>query len=176
MSNEHLQDAKFWESVEGDEVIELIQKLEAIPEQDRTKGERNKLAKAYIRLKQVRVEAERLAALNKKWQSGHTEKPLQKGHGSLDADLTAFIFSGDDTPERVKEPGKLYCSFCHDEVQNIHATRGTGQIRVSRAQDPVTYNGKVIAIEEHVMVQAEKVIACPNCIKHIAKPSVASRV
>lgn len=177
MGNEHLQDPAFWEDVEGEELKREIATLEAI--ENPSKGERNKLNRLKNQLERIKQEAERLAALNAKWQNGDKEpKATTKDQGTgvtLDDQATAALFAGSPEP-KAKEPGKQYCSFCSSEVQMVSATRGTGRVKVERYTEPVMDGDKVVDIDEKIKVQAEKVIACPQCAHLVAKPQVASRV
>jgi Zn finger protein HypA/HybF involved in hydrogenase expression len=177
-NNEHLQDPAFWEDVEAADLRIEIDRLALIT--NPSKGERNKLNRYKHQLEKVKQEAERLAALNKKWQTGASAKDQtttrDQGTGvAFDEATTAAIFANAPI-EKPKVPGKLYCSFCKDEVQSISATRGTGRVKVDRYTEPVMDGDKVVDIDEKVRVQAEKVIACPNCAHQVQKPQVASRV
>lgn len=167
MGNEHLQDADFWKDVEGAELQELIDRLAALP--NPTKGERNKLAKARIALVQVQAEAERLAALNKKWQTGAVQVDTSTAACELDMDV--FFVPG-DMPVKLPYP---VCSFCNAKLEQVTATRGTGKVKVSTVTDPVVI-GDEITIVERKVVQAEKVQACPKCAGKVLKPIVTSRV
>lgn len=166
MGNEHLQDVNFWIDAEGAELQELIDKLSAIEKP--TKGERNKLAKAKYHLTQVEREAERLAALNKKWQTG---SPVDTSTAAIEIDADLF----GDGNEIVLKPEYPVCSFCKGKLEMITATRGTGKVKVNRVTDPVV-DGDDIIIVERLAIQAEKVAACPKCAHLVKNPVIASRV
>lgn len=168
MANDYLTNPEFWENVEAGEVIAEITRLEQITEP--TKGERKKLNAYRTRLVMVRREAEQLAALNKKWQSGKDEPKHNKV--PLSPEMIAKFFP---TPLPVREPGKLYCTFCDCKVDQINATFGTGEVKVQKYLEVVGIGEDIHQIEK-LRATSEKMVACPNCVRLIPKPKVTTTV
>jgi hypothetical protein len=82
------------------------------------------------------------------------------------------IFPVDTT---VRDPDKLYCTFCGDEVDQVRVTterKPVVRVKIDTYKDT---SGEV-HVQERVVTRAETIHACPNCCLRVRKPIVARRV
>lgn len=126
------------------------------------------------RLRQEARDDADFAKREARWKAGITKTTnTQKYRGrkprltikwpSIDADLLP------DMGEMVaiKDPSKLWCSFCGIEVDEIRATRGVGPSRVKKDTEIIRIDVDVTVIEERTYVTSRKLVACPDCVLNI---------
>lgn len=94
------------------------------------------------------------------------KKPASKGYlrgpNSL---LTQLGIDDGIIPEVVADPTRLFCSFCHNPVDRVNASHGTGKLKIEVEEVIVWENPTVL--DRKVKVTAAKVTACPACSTQI---------
>lgn len=85
-----------------------------------------------------------------------------------DLDWAQDLFP-DAEPSGMKDPDKLYCSFCGKETPYTQAT-SENRPKMRYVQDVYKDASGELHIKEKAVVTSEKVNACPNCSLNIRKP------
>lgn len=105
------------------------------------------------------------------WQ--HAEL-VRRSSVVVDDDWAKGLFP-DSVTSTVKDPDKVYCSFCGAETQRIDILTERKPVirRVTEARR--TDDGEVV-MQERIISKTEEKHACPNCVLQIRKPVVVRRV
>lgn len=117
-----------------------------------------------IAVEDTPAQLEHIAALEKKWRSGHG---ALKATVLLTDDWAANLFEPDNRPE-----DEVRCSFCDCKTDLVTATVGTGKLTIKTVlEESGTGIGGDISTHEKTVRTQEKVIACPKCVGNL-KPKL----
>lgn len=72
----------------------------------------------------------------------------------------------------VRDPNKLYCSFCGNPVDVVNVTLGRSKPLVRKTEQVYKDSTGGIHVHERVTVQVAEVQSCPNCIVQVRNPIV----
>jgi len=118
------------------------------------KGQLGGTISKFVRVE--KDESEAIAKLQAKWTEKHSVSTL-KPVILDDVDLGEVI---------IRDPEKLYCSYCHVEVDSSVATFGRGDLKFATYTEDILIHDELVIVEESVIL-SKKIVACPDCCLRI---------
>jgi hypothetical protein len=76
-----------------------------------------------------------------------------------------------DDAAPMRDPSKIYCTFCNNEVQKIDLLTERKPI-IRKTQDAYRDSSGQIVLQERITTRMETINACPNCCLKVRKPIV----
>ena len=79
------------------------------------------------------------------------------------------------TKDTVRDPSKIYCSFCDAEVDRINSvSEKKAKIRI--LTETVKNSDGTFSVNERVMASQQTIHACPKCTVQVQNPVVVRRI